>query len=62
MEKQFTLIQQAIKEIPKFRNYIEQIKTESTTPREDLQALEFILQNHTIKQVYDFLPRFVSLL
>lgn len=62
MDKQFTLIQKAIKEIPKFRNYIEQIKKESTTPKKDLQALEFILQNHTSKQVFDFMPRFISLL
>lgn len=55
-------IRQAIEVIPDFKNYINIIKERSDTPEEDLQSLEFILCGHTVKQVYDFLPRFISLI
>lgn len=62
MTKQFKLITQAMETNQTFKKYIDIIKKESKEPFKDLQDLEYILQGHTVKQVTDFLPRFISLL
>jgi HD-like signal output (HDOD) protein len=56
------LINKAIQEIPAFAEYVAQIEDQSKTPDKDLQDIELILQGHTSQQVYDFMPRFISLL
>lgn len=58
----FILINKACEEIKDFKKYIDIIQDTSQTPIEDLKSLELILVNHTTQQVFEFMPRFISLL
>lgn len=62
MENELIYINKACEQIPQFNEYINIIKEQSTEPIKDLNDLELILRTHTTEQVFEFLPRFISLL
>lgn len=55
-------IERAIKLKPEFIMYINIINGRNKEERElDLKSINFLLENHTVDMVYDFLPRYLEL-
>ena len=55
-------IREALSEKPEFERYIKMVEEQSSMVATDLSSLDYILTYHTIDQIIDFMPKFISLI
>lgn len=54
-------IQTLINEEPNIEKYINILKERSDDIESDIKAIEYLSINHTSEQIYNFLPRYISI-